>query len=73
MNKGIYQGNGCCSINVIISVNQYLLFVFNSCRDTLDRFIHILHEERIMQGVYYRAKICFGFVKRMDTMLNQKV
>ena len=45
----INQCDSRCSVNIIIAINQNLLSIFVSPLDTSNCFIHIFHQERIVQ------------------------
>ena len=47
--KSIDQRNGSGTVNIVIAVNQNVFFVFKSMVNALYGFVHVLHQEGIMQ------------------------
>ena len=46
---GVNYGHGCGTINVIIAINQKFLTILDGLQHSIDRFVHVLHQERIVQ------------------------
>ena len=45
----VHQCNGRTAVHVVVAVNHDLLIVTNGLLDPLDRLVHILHQERVVE------------------------
>ena len=45
----VHQCNGRTAVHVVVAVNHDLLIVTNGLLDPLDRLVHVLHQERVVE------------------------
>ena len=54
--EGIDQRNGRSAVNIIVSVDEYLLSGGNRLRDAFHGLVHVLHQERVVQEFQARPE-----------------
>ena len=73
--EGIHQRHGCGAVHVIIPVNQNLFLGGDGLTNPLDRRVHVLHQERVMEivkaGAEERAGLLEGLNSPFDKQFGQ--
>jgi hypothetical protein len=69
--KFINQSYGCCTVDIIVAIDHNLLVIGYGTLDALDRLIHILHQEWVVQVGELRIKKFIGLFYGVYASLNK--
>ena len=73
LDEGIDQRHGGGAVHVIVSVNQDFLSAGYGVAHALDGYVHVLHQEGVVQVVQRRAEEGAGLLEGLHSPLDQKV
>ena len=71
--EGIYQGDSCSAIDIIIAVNHDLLTVCQRFFNTRNSFVHIFHQEGVVQVFELRSEIRLCRIIARHVPLRQQI
>ena len=69
---GVDQSHGCGAVHVIVAVNQHFLALVDGAEHALDGFVHVGHQEGIVELVEGGTEESFGLVKGGDSALDKQ-
>ena len=70
--EGVDQGDGGGAIDIIVTVNQDLLLAVDGFAQPFDRFVHVLHQERIVERLQAGTEKGAGLLEGFDAALDQQ-
>ena len=73
LDEGEHEGDGCGSVNVVVSVNQNLFPAPYGVVQTPDGLVHVLHQEWVMKIVEAGTEECTGFLECLYAALAKDV
>ena len=64
--------HGCRAVHVVVAVDQHLLAIVDGADDPFHGFVHVLHEEGIVELGEGRTEECFGLLVVCNSALDKQ-